>query len=147
MKRREYFLYGNKNKNNDFIQQLGTITSPLRQRSAILEIIPWTQNAYTLLYQPRHWVASSSSIYALIWTQTAHPCAPLNTLPNFNHWICGSEFEKWNKMTEICLLNIIHRIFKHIEYFGSEFWKVNMNYWIFNYENVCEICWIEIFTA
>ncbi len=48
--------------------------SPLRQRSAILEIIPWTQNAYTLLYQPRHRDASSSSIYALIWMQTAHPC-------------------------------------------------------------------------
>ncbi len=28
--------------------------SPLRQRSTILEIIPWTQNAYTLLYQPGH---------------------------------------------------------------------------------------------
>ncbi len=48
--------------------------SPLRQRSAILKIIPWTQNAYTLLYQPRHRDASSLSIYALIWTQTAHPC-------------------------------------------------------------------------
>ncbi len=42
------------NKNNDFIQQLGTIKSPLCQRSAILEIIPWMQNAYTLLYQPGH---------------------------------------------------------------------------------------------
>ncbi len=26
----------------------------MRQRSAILEIIPWMQNAYTLLCQPRH---------------------------------------------------------------------------------------------
>ncbi len=32
------------------MQQLVTVTSPLRQRSAILEIIPWTQNAYTLLF-------------------------------------------------------------------------------------------------
>ncbi len=39
--------------------------------SKILEIIPWTQNAYTLLYQPRHRVAFSSSIYALIWTNSA----------------------------------------------------------------------------
>ncbi len=46
MKLREYFLYGNKT-NNDFIQQLGTVTSPLCQHSAILEIIPWTQNTYT----------------------------------------------------------------------------------------------------
>ncbi len=38
-------------QNNDFIQQLGTVTSP-SQRSIILEIIPWTQNAYTLLYHP-----------------------------------------------------------------------------------------------
>ncbi len=30
--------------------------------------IPWTQNAYTLLYQPRRRDASSMSIYALIWT-------------------------------------------------------------------------------
>ncbi len=36
-------------KNHDFIQQLGTVTSPLSQRSAILEFIPWTQNAYALL--------------------------------------------------------------------------------------------------
>ncbi len=45
MKCLEYFLYGNKTKINDFIQQLGTVTSPLR------------------LCQPRHRVASSS-IYA-----------------------------------------------------------------------------------
>ncbi len=70
MKWREYFLYWNKKK-YDFIQQLGTLTSPQRQRSAILEIIPWMQNAYTLLYQPRHRDVSSSLIYALIWTQTA----------------------------------------------------------------------------
>ncbi len=31
-----------------FIQQLGTVTSPLLQHSAILEINPWTQNVYTL---------------------------------------------------------------------------------------------------
>ncbi len=34
---------------------------------------------------------------------------------------------------------IIFSIFKQTEYFGSEFWKVNMIYLIFNYENVCEI--------
>ncbi len=67
------------NKNNNFIQQLGNVTSPLCQRSAILKIIPWTQNAYSLLYQPRHRDASSSSIYALIWMQTVHPCGPADT--------------------------------------------------------------------
>ncbi len=42
-----------KKKKKDFIQQFGTVTSPLRQHNTILEIIPWTQNVYTLLYQPR----------------------------------------------------------------------------------------------
>ncbi len=37
-----------------------------------------TQNAFTLLYQPQHRDASSS-IYALIWMQTAHPCGPADT--------------------------------------------------------------------
>ncbi len=45
---------------------------PLQQRSAILEIIPWTQNVYALLYQPQHWNESSSPIYGLILTQTAY---------------------------------------------------------------------------
>ncbi len=36
------------------LQQLGTVTSPLSERSAILEIIPWTRNEYTLLNQPDH---------------------------------------------------------------------------------------------
>ncbi len=68
-----------KNKNNDFIQHLGTVTSPLSQRSGILEIIPWTQNVYTLLYQPGYKDESSSLIYALVLTQTAHPCSPADT--------------------------------------------------------------------
>ncbi len=34
------------------------------------------QNVFTLLYQPGHKDASSSLIYALILTQTAHPCGP-----------------------------------------------------------------------
>ncbi len=44
MKQQEYILY-------EFIQQLGTITSPPCQRSSILKSIPRTQN--TLLYQQR----------------------------------------------------------------------------------------------
>ncbi len=48
--------------------------SLLRQRSTILEIIPWTQNAYTLLYQPGHkdalFVLKSESKS----TKTTHPC-------------------------------------------------------------------------
>ncbi len=68
-----------KNKNNDFIQHLGTVTSPLSQRSVILEIIPWTQNVYALLYQPGYKDESSSLIYALVLTQTVHPCSPADT--------------------------------------------------------------------
>ncbi len=33
----------------------------------------------TLFYMPRHRVASSSSIYALIWMQTVHHCGPAKT--------------------------------------------------------------------
>ncbi len=32
--------------------------------SAILEIIPWKQNAHSLLYQPRHRDESSTAVYA-----------------------------------------------------------------------------------
>ncbi len=110
MKRREYFLYGNKTKiltlfniqktvcilrPEDNLQNGITLTQrrrympkyrlystfrhvmcPLSQRSAI---ILWTQNAYSLLYQPRHREESSSSIYALILPQTAHLCDPADT--------------------------------------------------------------------
>ncbi len=47
--------------------------SPLH-RSAILEIIHWTQNAYTLLYQSQYKDTYSTCIYALIWTKIAHTC-------------------------------------------------------------------------
>ncbi len=57
MKRREYFLY---EKTLRLYSTFSTVTSHLSQRSTILEIIPWTQNAYTLLHQPRHRDASSS---------------------------------------------------------------------------------------
>ncbi len=48
------FCKKKKKKKKDFIQHLGQHLGPdssmsLFQRSAILEIIPWTQNAYTLL--------------------------------------------------------------------------------------------------
>ncbi len=79
MKRREYFLYGNKTKINDFIQQLGTVTSPLCQNSAILEIIPWTQNAYTLLYQLGHKGALFAFKSERISTKKMHPCVEADT--------------------------------------------------------------------
>ncbi len=49
------------------------------QRSAILEIIHWTQTAYALLYQPQHKDAFSTCIYALIWMKIAHPCVVADT--------------------------------------------------------------------
>ncbi len=67
------------NKDKDFIQQLGTVTSPLRQRSAILEIIHWTQNAYTLLRQLGHkdalfaFKSERKSMYK------THPCVEIDT--------------------------------------------------------------------
>ncbi len=42
-------------------------SSPLVQRSTILENIRWTQAAYALVCQPRHKDTSSTFVYALIW--------------------------------------------------------------------------------
>ncbi len=53
--------------------------SPLCQRSAILEIIPWTQSAYALLYQPGH----KSTLFAFKSdcksTKKTHPCVEADT--------------------------------------------------------------------
>ncbi len=70
--------------------------------------------------------------------------AVLNFLSNFNHWICGGEFVKLNK---IDWQLPVEYYFKQTECFGSEIWKVNMDYCIFYNENVCEMFWIEIFTV
>ncbi len=50
MKRREYSLYAKKIKITTLFNNL----SPLRQRSVILENIPWTQTANAFLCQPYH---------------------------------------------------------------------------------------------
>ncbi len=74
MKRREYLKKKKKKKKKNFIQQLGTIKSHLHQRSTILEIIPWTQNSYTLLYQPGHKGAPLALKSERKLTKKTHPC-------------------------------------------------------------------------
>ncbi len=66
---RTLFL-GKENKNNDLT---------IRLRSAILERIHWTQNAYAVLCQPHHTDTFSTFIYTLIWTKTAYPCGAADT--------------------------------------------------------------------
>ncbi len=68
-KLQDYFLYAKETK----ITTLFNSLSPLRQRSAILENIRWTETAYALLCQPHRTDTSSTYIYALIWTKTVHP--------------------------------------------------------------------------
>ncbi len=51
--------------------------SPLHQHSAILEIIPWMQNAYTLLYKP--WLRDASSSSILLWFEHKQSCGPADT--------------------------------------------------------------------
>ncbi len=65
----------NSNKNKNFIQQLGPVMSPLRQRSAILEMIPWMQNAYTLLYQPGH----KDALFVFKTKSPTYPCVEADT--------------------------------------------------------------------
>ncbi len=48
----------------------------------------------TLLYQPRHRDASSSSIYALVWMQTEQPCGPADT-EECTHFASRALSRKW----------------------------------------------------
>ncbi len=48
--------------------------SPLCQRITILEIIPWKQNAYSLLYQPGHKGALFAFKSEHTLTKKTHPC-------------------------------------------------------------------------
>ncbi len=66
-------------QNNDFIQHLGTVTSPLCQRSTILEIIPRTQNVYALLYQPGHKGVLFAFKSESKSTKKTHPCVEADT--------------------------------------------------------------------
>ncbi len=74
MKRRKHFL----RKAN---KTLFNSSSPLIQRSAILENICWTQAAYALLCQPRHKDTSSMFVNALIWMKTEHPVCIIHYTP------------------------------------------------------------------
>ncbi len=58
---------------------MATEMSPLCQCSAILEIIPWTQNAYTLLYQPRPKGALFAFKSEHKSTKKMHPCVEADT--------------------------------------------------------------------
>jgi len=60
----------------------------------------------------------------------------LNLQLHLNHWICGSEFESRKKKMDRKLTVELGFIFKQSEYFGSEKWKVKMDYWICNNENL-----------
>ncbi len=72
MKRREYFLYRNKTKITTFIQRLGTVTSPLCQPSAILEMIPWTQNTQS---------SASASIQGCVFFDDLRSALNINSAP------------------------------------------------------------------
>ncbi len=81
------------------VQQLGTITSPLCQRSAILEIILWTQNTYCLLYQPGHKGALFAFKSERKSTKKMHPCVKADT-------------EDWDtEETLLCLIFLIKLLF------------------------------------
>ncbi len=54
-------------------------SSPLCQRSIILENICWTQAAYASLCQPHLTDTSSTFVYVLIWMKTAYPCGAADT--------------------------------------------------------------------
>ncbi len=58
----------------------GTVTSPLRQRSAILEIDPWTQNVYTLLCQLGHKAALFAFKSERKSTYKTQPCVEADTV-------------------------------------------------------------------
>ncbi len=58
----------------DFSQHLGTVVSLCVSVGTILEIIPWTQNVYTLLYQPGHKECAVVLKSERKSTKTTHPC-------------------------------------------------------------------------
>ncbi len=62
------------NKHDFFIN-----SSPLCQRSAILDITHRTQAVYALLYPPQCKDVYSTFIYALMWMKIAHPCIEADT--------------------------------------------------------------------
>ncbi len=71
MKWRESFLYGNKTKIMTLFNIYAhLLPSPLSQHSAILEFIPWTQNAYSLLQQP----GLKDALFALKSEISTRPC-------------------------------------------------------------------------
>ncbi len=61
---------------NDKIMTLFNISSPLCQRSAILENIRWTQTAYAVLRQPHHTDMLFSFKSKRKQTKKANQCEP-----------------------------------------------------------------------
>ncbi len=102
MKRQEQFFAQIKQKQRLY----STIQSPLRQRSAILENIRWTQMAYAVLCQPQHKDTLFSfkskhrnHIQACSWVQTHSFMQPIHYYTKWLFWVswscCGLHITGW----------------------------------------------------
>ncbi len=125
MKLREYFLYAKKKKTTLFNN-----SSPLRQRSAILENIRWMQAAYAVLCQPCCMDTSSTFVYYLIWTKTAYPCGAADT--ELRTLLASSGYSpKWSYADAEetnCWIKSFFFFFAYKKYYRS-FITLRLNHW------------------
>ncbi len=105
-------------------------SSPLRQRSTILENIRWMQAAYTVLCQPRCMDTSSTFVYSLIWTKTAYPCGAADT--ELRTLLASSGYSpKWSYADAEetnCWIKSLFFFFAYKKYYRS-FITLRLNHW------------------